>query len=421
MKKFEQLSPKEINSQKRDLFITYRSNSQVHYKDISSFDYEHRIRLNPSGEAKTMDIRNQIPVSHIRDSFVKSELSCPKNNNQATAYEKAEIEEKINFHSINQKHQNLLRREKKIKNRCHKININIKQKFETRKQRLKNELTRIIKDALKFSKKNSAVRAMLPDNINDIVAQVKKETQDLSLNLSRISRISRVSSLGMNSVLEKNDFLNSLGVDMENLNVNNVNIDIDKCWNYIVKIAKGKNVEDILRYKVVNIIMNLTEKKSAEKAKKIYEKLEIYKRYMKGKKMEEMRRKKIEEQKKEKVLKGNIKEYLKQKMYKSLSEPKMFGNDKNDKMKGVYGKKTSLKKRKKFKRAESTGITTTETNKKFKRLNAYNDVSKIINFIDNSKKNSQSKVCRDHFANVQITKNMDITLQKMIEKNDIFK
>ena len=421
MKKFEQLSPKEINSQKRDLFITYRSNSQVHYKDISSFDYEHRIRLNPSGEAKTMDIRNQIPVSHIRDSFVKSELSCPKNNNQATAYEKAEIEEKINFHSINQKHQNLLRREKKIKNRCHKININIKQKFETRKQRLKNELTRIIKDALKFSKKNSAVRAMLPDNINDIVAQVKKETQDLSLNLSRISRISRVSSLGMNSVLEKNDFLNSLGVDMENLNVNNVNIDIDKCWNYIVKIAKGKNVEDILRYKVVNIIMNLTEKKSAEKAKKIYEKLDIYKRYMKGKKMEEMRRKKIEEQKKEKVLKGNIKEYLKQKMFKSLSEPKMFGNDKNDKMKGVYGKKTSLKKRKKFKRAESTGITTTETNKKFKRLNAYNDVSKIINFIDNSKKNSQSKVCRDHFANIQITKNMDITLQKMIEKNDIFK
>ena len=421
MKKFEQLSPKEINSQKRDLFITYRSNSQVHYKDISSFDYEHRIRLNPSGEAKTMDIRNQIPVSHIRDSFVKSELSCPKNNNQATAYEKAEIEEKINFHSINQKHQNLLRREKKIKNRCHKININIKQKFETRKQRLKNELTRIIKDALKFSKKNSAVRAMLPDNINDIVAQVKKETQDLSLNLSRISRISRVSSLGMNSVLEKNDFLNSLGVDMENLNVNNVNIDIDKCWNYIVKIAKGKNVEDILRYKVVNIIMNLTEKKSAEKAKKIYEKLEIYKRYMKGKKMEEMRRKRMEEQKKEKILKGNIKEYLKQKMYKSLSEPKMFGIDKNDKMKGVYGKKTSLKKRKKFKRAESTGITTTETNKKFKRLNAYNDVSKIINFIDNSKKNSQSKVCRDHFANIQITKNMDITLQKMIEKNDIFK
>jgi hypothetical protein len=352
---------------------------------------------------------------------VKSELSCPKNNNQATAYEKAEIEEKINFHSINQKHQNLLRREKKIKNRCHKININIKQKFETRKQRLKNELTRIIKDALKFSKKNSAVRAMLPDNINDIVAQVKKETQELSLNLSRISRISRVSSLGMNSVLEKNDFLNSLGVDMENLNVNNVNIDIDKCWNYIVKIAKGKNVEDILRYKVVNIIMNLTEKKSAEKAKKIYEKLEIYKRYMKGKKQEELRRKKMQEMKKEKELKVDIKEYLKQKMYKSLSEKKNFINDKNDKNKLAYDRKNNLKKNKKMKRIESASNIIPESHKKFKRLNAYNDVTKIINFIDNSKKNSQSKTCRTHFANIQIAKNMNKTLQKMIHKNDIFK
>ena len=421
MKHYEKLTPKEINSQKRDLFITYRSNSQAHYKDITSFEYEHRIRLNQLGEIKTMDIRNQVPVSHIRDSFVKSELSCPKKINQITAYEKAEMEEKINFHTLHQKHQNLLKREKNIKKMCQKINKNIKKKFENRKERLKNELTRIIKDALKFSKKNNPVRSMLPDNINDIVAQVKKETQDLSLNLSRISRISRVSSLGMNSVLEKNDFLNSLGIDMENLDVNNVNIDIDKCWNYIVKIAKGRSVEDILRYKVVNIIMNLTEKKSAEKAKKIYEKLDIYKGYMQGKKNEEIRRKRMEEERKEKALKGNIKEYLKQKMYKSLSETKAFGSEKIDKNKGKYGKKSSLKKKKKFKRSESTGVTTTETNKKFKRLNAYHDVTKILNFIDNSKKNSQSKVCRNHFANIQMTKNMDISLQKMIEKNDIFK
>ena len=92
-------------------------------------------------------------------------------------------------------------------------------------------------------------------------------------------------------MLEKNEFLNSLGVDMENLNANHVNIDIDKCWDYIVKISKGKNVEDMLRYKVVNVIMNLVEKKSAEKAKKIYEKLDIYKKYMDGKKkLKTMRR-----------------------------------------------------------------------------------------------------------------------------------
>jgi uncharacterized protein involved in exopolysaccharide biosynthesis len=172
---------------------------------------------------------------------------------------------------------------------------------------------------------------MLPDNINDIVDKVKKETRDLSLtlNLSRVSKISRVSSVGMYSMLEKNDFLNSLGIDMENLNVNNINIDIDKCWNYIVKIAKGKNVEDILRYKVVNVIMNLVEKKSAEKARKIYEKLAIYKKYMQGKKNFEIAKKKMEETNKENELKKNVKEYIKQKMFKSLSEKKTFNTERN--------------------------------------------------------------------------------------------
>ena len=355
--------------------------------------------------------------------YFKSEINSPKNKNIKTAYEKAQIEETITHHIHKQKHQNLLRKEKKFRKICHQQNQITKKNFEKKKEHLKIELTRIIKDALKFSKKNSAVRAMLPDNINDIVAQVKKETQDLSmtLNLSRVSRISRVSSIGMYSMLEKNDFLNSLGIDMENLNVNNVNIDIDKCWNYIVKIAKGRSVEDILRYKVVNTIMNLTEKKSAEKAKKIYEKLDIYKRYMAGKKKEEMRKKKMQELKKERESRVDIKEYIKQKMFKSLSEKKTFATDKTGKNKLYYDRKNNLKKNKKMKRSESTTNIVPESQKKFKRLNAYDDVTKIINFIDNSKSNSQSKICRNHFSNIQITKNMNKTLQKLIRKNDIFK
>ena len=421
MEKPKILSPKERNSQKRDLFVTYRSNSLTHYKNISSFNYDHRIKLDPSGESKTIDIRDQIPLSHIRDTYIKSTITNPKNKNTKTAYEKATIEETITNHIHKQKHQNLLKKEKKIRQICHKRNQESKKSFENKKENLKIELTRIIKDALKFSQKNSAVRAMLPDNINDIVAQVKKETQDLSmtLNLSRVSRISRLSSIGMYSMLEKNDFLNSLGIDTENLNVQNVNIDIDKCWNYIVKIAKGRNVEDILRYKVVNTIMNLTEKKSAEKAKKIYEKLDIYKRYMEAKKKQEKFRKQMEEKKKENALKTNMKEYLKQKMYKSVSEKKNFSATKE--MKIGYGKKNNFKKKKKLQRNGSAINIIPESHKKFKRLNAYNDVSKIIDFIDNSKKNSQSKVCRNHFANIQITKNMDKTLQKMMDKNDIFK
>ncbi len=416
-------SPREYNSQKRDMLITYRSNSQNHYKDKTSFNYEHRIRLNPLGETTTMDIRNQIPISHISDSLIKSDRTFYKKNNIDTAYEKADIQWGMNKHINNQKHQEILKYDKHIKKLCHNVYKIKQEKLDNKKIRLKRELTRIIKDALLFSKKNSAVRAMLPDNINEIVDKVKKETKDLSitLNLSRVSKISRVSSIGMYSMLEKNDFLNSLGIDMENLNVNNINIDIDKCWNYIVKIAKGKNVEDILRYKVVNVIMNLVEKKSAEKARKIYEKLSIYKKYMQGKKNFEIAKKKMEETKKENELKKNVKEYIKQKMFKSLSEKKTFATDKTGKNKLYYDRKNNLKKNKKMKRSESTTNIVPESQKKFKRLNAYDDVTKIINFIDNSKSNSQSKICRNHFSNIQITKNMNKTLQKLIRKNDIFK
>ena len=372
-----------------------------------------------------MELRNHFPTNQIKDTLVKSSNIGSSNNilQNETAYSKAEIELSINNFANEQKHQNLLRKYKNIKNNCYKVRKNNKKRLENKKLFLKRELTRIIKDALIFSKKNSAVRAMLPDNINEIVEKVKKETRDLSvtLNLSRMSRISRVSSIGMYTLFEKNDFLNSLGIDVENLNENNINIDIDKCWDYIVKMAKGRKIEDILRYKVVNVIMNLVEKKSSEKAKKIYEKLDIYKRYMAGKKKIENERKEMEEEKKEQALKSNVKEFITQKMYKSLSERKNFVTEKPDKNKQIIFGKKIVKKFNKQKRAESARIVAPENKKKFKKLNAYNDVSQIISFIDGSRKNSQSKLCRKHFENIQITKNMDKSLKKMIEKNEIFK
>ena len=417
------LIPKERNTQKRDIFLSYRSNSQNHYKNISDYNYEHRIKLNPTGEYKTMDIRNQIPTNHIHDSYIKLDYLSHKSNKNKDAYENADIQSKINFQIKKQKHQNLLANDKDIKKLCFDKNNEIKKNFEIKKNKLKEELTRIIKDALKFSKKNNPIRSMLPENINEIVEKAKKETQDLSLtlNISHISKVSRVSSIGVNSSIKKNEFLNLLGVDVENLNVNNVNIDIDKCWNFIVKIAKGRKVEDILRYKVVNEIMSITEKKSAEKAKKIYEKLDIYKKYMAGKKNEENRRKKLEEEKMKQTLKTNTKEYIKLKIQKSLSQPKIFTEQLNiedikNKNKRNIKKRNIKKDRKKMKRCESE----IENNKKnVMRLDSYNDVNKIIDFIDNSKSNSQSKLCRGHFANIQMTKNINTSLQKMITKNDI--
>ena len=142
---------------------------------------------------------------------------------------------------------------------------------------------------------------------------------------------------------------------------------------------------------------------------------------MAGKKKIENERKEMEEEKKEQALKSNVKEFITQKMYKSLSERKNFVTEKPDKNKQIIFGKKIVKKFNKQKRAESARIVAPENKKKFKKLNAYNDVSQIISFIDGSRKNSQSKLCRKHFENIQITKNMDKSLKKMIEKNEIFK
>ena len=412
--------PIEKNSLKKDIFSSFRSNSHNHYKNISNYNYEHRIKLNPLGEGKSMDIRQQVPLSHIHDYFIKSNYK--KNKDYKNAYERADIQSKINYHLKKQKHQNLLNKEKFINKTCQNKNKELKKSFELKKHKLKDKLTVIIKDALRFSTKNSAVRAMLPDNINEIVEKAKKETQDLSvtLNMSHISKISRVSSVGVRSGMQKNEFLNLLGVDIENLNADNINIDIDKCWNYILRLAKGRKVEEILRYKVVNEIMSITEKKSTEKAKKIYEKLDIYKKYMEGKQSEENHRKKKEEEKKQKELMMNTKEYIKSKMQKSLSQKKIFNQEMSQKEKTIEAKRNKRIRSAKIVKKEKKRIESERNPFKRKnviRLDAYRDVNRIIDFIDNSKNNSQSLLCKSHFTNIQLAKNIYSTLQ--MNNNDI--
>ena len=412
----EENIPKEINLQKNATCKTCRSNSQFHYKDISNFNYEHRIRLNPLGESKNLELRNQFPLNHVQESFTKTNYLSDRYRNQKTSYDKADMESKICSIIKQQKYQTLLENDKHIENLCNIKNREIKSELDNRKNVLKLQLIRIIKDALMFAKKNNPIKSMLPDNINEIVEQAKKQTQDMSFSLN-ISNLSRIST--MKEKHKKDEFLSLLGVDMEILNNDHINIDINKAWDYIVKICKGRKIEDFLRFKVVNSIMTITEKKASEKAKKIYEKMEMYNKYMKRKKMEEIKKKqKEEEEKYQNMIKNNPKELIRLKMVKSLSQPQIFNQNKNVKKKGDKSSANKkIVKKKNLKKAESAILPTKK--KEVVRLNAYKDINKIIDFIENSKKESQSKLCKDHFMNIKITKSMDINLKNMLRKNGI--
>ena len=174
------LIPKEINTQKRDLFITYRSNSQSHFRNTAPYNYEHRIRLNPGGEPKNMELRNHFPTNQIKDTLIKSSNFGSSNNilQNETAYSKAEIELSINNFANEQKHQNLLRKYKNIKNNCYKVRKNNKKRLENKKLFLKRELTRIIKDALIFSK---SVYIPILDTLLILLIRLKFKVTDKSL------------------------------------------------------------------------------------------------------------------------------------------------------------------------------------------------------------------------------------------------
>ena len=59
---------------------------------------------------------------------------------------------------------------------------------------MKEKLTRIINDALLFSKKNNPVKSMLPENINEIVEKFRKQSNEvnMSLNISNLSKITSI-------------------------------------------------------------------------------------------------------------------------------------------------------------------------------------------------------------------------------------
>ena len=394
---------KERNIQKGDFNKIHKSNSQFFYKQIANIDYNNRISLNPAGEYGNHDIRYHYPSGHINNYIEKSDYD----NIAFNSFNKAENESTIEKNLKNQKYQNLLEKDKQIKNLCKEKNKEIKEEIDKKKQNLKQSLTRIINDALLFSKKNNPVKSMLPENINEIVEKAKKETLNMSLSLN-ISNLSKISSITGSNKPKKIEFLSLIGVDIDNMKYNHINIDIDKAWKFIMKLAKGRNVEDILRYKVVNSIMSLTEKKASEKAKRIYEKLRIYKNYLNRKKQEEKKKKEIEEEKKNnELLKTNPKELIRQKMVKSLSQRKIF--DKNQ-----------IRNRNNKKLIKSKSAIFTPGQKKVSRLNSYRDVDKILNFIDSSNKNSQSKLCKEHFLNIQMTKDIDIRKKNLLKKNEIY-
>ena len=388
-------SPNELNYMKNP---NINSNSHFHYKDITSYNFEHRIKLNPENEKK-IDLRDQIPTHHLSQRIIK-EFPI---ENELNAFKKADIESDITKQVLNHKYQILLQKEKNLIDICNDKNREIKREFNENKERLKNELTKLIKDTLIFSQKNNPMSSMLPNSINEIISKIK-EDKATNISISSLSNVSRTSGSSIKRY-ESNEFLKMLGIDLTNLNPNNVKVDIDKAWNFIMRWKTDRNIDEVIRYKVVNEIMSVAEKKASEKVAKLNTKINKYKEQKK----EEEEKKKKRRRRIEKI------RCMKKNDFKNMEK-----NEKKKKYnKAVTAKDLREEKKKKMEMRKKSKMMEENRPKQVIKLNAYRHVDKILNFIDNSENLSKNEAILNHFMNIKYKKKMDEMNRRIINKNKI--
>ena len=388
-----------------------QSNSKIIYKDITSNNYENRIKLDPENETK-MDIRNYIPLNHLNQTIIKE---YPEETN---AFEKADIEADITKQISNHKYQVLLQKEKNINEIVSKKNKEIRDNFKKEKEDLKRELTQIIRDALTFSKKNNPMTSMLPNSITGMITKIKEDKGlNISVNSLNNSQMSKNSSRSVKKY-ESNAFLKALGIDLLNLSPDNIKIDIDQAYNFILNWKTDRNIREVIRYKVVNEIMSVEEKRASQRVEKLNKKIAVYKH---KKKEEGMKLKKeLEEAMKAEEDKQDPKLKVKMKMMNSVrgKTPKDF-SDKNKQKK--FGAKVELRKKTvssdKMRRRRGKKEQEVKEPKIKIKLNSYNHVDKILQFIHQSDELSENPTICKHFLNIKYNKKMDDLTRKLMAKN----
>ena len=381
-----------------------RSNSLFHYRSVANQEYSSRISLDPEGEKK-LELRNQKYPGHIFNVLTKSNFL--EENKSLRADERADLQSEMNTHLKKQKYQILLEKDSFINKICNITNKQIKTEFNEYKMNLKNKLIQIIRETLIFAKNNSPVGAMLHSNVHDFLEKFKTEPDNSLISLSLEStkennEKTKISNSKKIKKKQKNEFLRLIGVDIENLSINNINLDIDKAWNYIMKMGNGRNIEDILRMKVVNSIMSLTEQSAALKVKNINKKYEIYKNHKDNEKKEKLRIKREEEEKRlEELRQMNPRDIIKEKIKESLGQ-------KSNIRKFSHSMNLMNKKREKENKV-----------KKRIELDSYKDVDKILDIIGNSKEDSKSRLFLQHYINIRRKKSIDLVKERAMEKNKV--
>ena len=269
-----------------------------------------------------------------------------------------------------------------------------------------------------LAKKNNPMTSMLPNSITGMITKIKEDKGlNISVNSLNISQMSKNSSRSVKKY-ESNAFLKALGIDLLNLSPDNIKIDIDQAYNFILNWKTDRNIREVIRYKVVNEIMSVEEKRASQRVEKLNKKIAVYKHKKKEQGMK--LKKELEEAMKAEEDKQDPKLKVKMKMMNSVrgKTPKDF-SDKNKQKK--FGAKVELRKKTvssdKMRRRRGKKEQEVKEPKIKIKLNSYNHVDKILQFIHQSDELSENPTLCKHFLNIKYNKKMDDLTRKLMAKN----
>lgn len=379
------------------------SNSIFSYKEISSRNYNYPIPLNNPVHDPPIYLQSNLKPHHINHYLIKSNSNC---SISPSAFHNADIHTQITSQLTKHKYQLLLQKEQNLEQLVNTRNKSIQNEIAQEKLSLKNELTQIIRDALLFSKKNNPMTSMLPNSINEIISKVKEDNKALNISVSSIN-LTQTSKASIRSIqkYESNAFLKALGIDLLNLHPDNININVDKAYEFISKWKTDRNVRQVIRYKVVNEIMSIAEKRASQKVEKINKKLKVIKDKAREENIRRKRLKEEEKYKQELLLSQTIDTASMMHRYYST---------------GQKMKTPVVEVRKKYKHNNVIRNNVKRYNplsKTLVRYNSYKNLDKIISFINQSdslKENVQ--VCK-HFNNLNDNQDMNQVVKRLKRKN----
>lgn len=252
------------------------NNTNFNYCNTQLNQNQNAIKL-PYEATSKVDLRN---YSSLNNAKAKPIVALKENEIvQKNAFELAELNAMKTERRLRIKQKNLIEKNdviiKAITERLNKASdSNVREKIG-----LEEDIVNIISHALRFTKKNNPLKAMISNDLNEKIQmrlqKNKRASSSSSLNrsLGSLMNISVVSTGGENRY-ESNKFLKALGLDLQNLHPDNIHINIDYALDQISKwrLVDKSKIRNLIRMRVINEISSVEERRISSKVKKINDK-----------------------------------------------------------------------------------------------------------------------------------------------------